>query len=135
MFRGLWELYCSLLIFVLWMKWKWIKLEKRMFLLFYFWIGIKKDCYFNLFMNCLYGIPSLPWIHFKILSYFSLSQVIVSVTFGRFIDKLHISVKKKYNWNWWKERYTKYHRHCLFIFTRRGEIQKKEEISCRHWPV
>lgn len=43
-----------------------------MFLLFYFWIGIKKDCYFNLFMNCLYGIPSLPWIHFKILSYFSL---------------------------------------------------------------
>lgn len=40
------------------------------------------NCYFNLFMNCLYGIPNLPWIHFKILSYFSLSQVIVSVTFG-----------------------------------------------------
>lgn len=45
-------------------------------------------------MNCLYGIPSLPWIHFKILSYFSLSQVIVSDTFGRFFDKIQISVKK-----------------------------------------
>lgn len=54
------------------MKWKWIKLEKRLFLLFYLWIYIKRLGYFNLFMNCLYGIPSLPWIHFKILSYFSL---------------------------------------------------------------
>lgn len=135
MFRGLLELYCSLLIFVLWMKWKWIKLEKRMFLLFYFWIGIKKDCYFNLFMNCLYGIPSLPWIHFKILSYFSLSQVIVSVTFGRFFDKIHISVKKSAIEIDERKDILNIINSVLLFSLGGGKIQKKEEISCRHWPV
>lgn len=83
-------------------------------------------------MNCLYGIPSLPWIHFKILSYFSLSQVIVSVTFGRFFDKIHISVKKSAIEIDERKDIQNIIDIVLLFSLGGGKIQKKEEISCRH---
>lgn len=82
-------------------------------------------------MNCLYGIPSLPWIHFKILSYFSLSQVIVSVTFGRFFDEIHISVKKSAIEIDERKDIQNIIDIVLLFSLGGGKIQKKEEISCR----